>query len=146
MASFAAWWLNNGDASRLAAFTLATRLSAESMQMAGGSYDLDDLMGKLDLYLQQKARLVEWLPACNDFVHQAQAFAVETTCLGADGKKRNWSEQKMLVEGKCHGFLRVSEALKRLDNTLELRIDALRTIIATERERMRSEMNPPRRT
>jgi len=146
MAAFTAWWLDRGDASRSAAFNLATRTSAEPMQMANGVYDLDDLMEKLDVYLQQKARLVEWLPACSDFVHQAQAFAVETTAIGKDGKKRNWSEQKMLVEGRCHGFLRVQEALKRLDATLELRIDALRTIIATERERMRSEMQQPRRT
>jgi hypothetical protein len=35
--------------------------------------------------------------------------------------------------------LRVCEALERLSATLEQRIDALRTIISTERERMRFE-------
>ena len=144
VAAFTAWWLGGGDKSRSAAFNLAATIATETMQTASGSYDLDDLVEKLDLYLQQKGHLTDWMPAANDFLHQAQALTIDACAVGLDGKKRNWSEQKMLVEGKCHGFIRVAEALKRLSDTLELRVDALRTVIATERERMRGEMNQPK--
>jgi hypothetical protein len=135
---FEHWWLDGGPNSRAALFSAAAQMSAEPLQ-DGGAYTLDDLTRRLDVCLQAKARLVEQLPAAHDYLHQALALATEAEATAEDGRRRNWSEQKTLAEGRCHGFLRVCEALERLSATLEQRIDALRTIISTERERMRSE-------
>ena len=136
--AFGTWWLGISEQ-----FTLSAQVCSQPIANDKGAYDLENMMSLLDNTIMLHARLVEWTPAAKDYLHQAVALESEALMEKYVKPPIGPMQLKALVAGKVHGYQRVVESVERLSSTLNLRFEALRSMISAEKSRWEHEISTP---
>lgn len=141
---FAGWWLDGGDVSRFEQYKAASMMASMAF---GERKDLDSLMDMVDIHCQHMGLCSEWLPDAEGFLQAGLGLANEEVLgqtIHLPVKDRpNGTQTKALMESRVVNIQRCCRAIERLSATLNHRVDALRTIISTEKERWKAELNRP---